>query len=63
MNKICLLVFLIVGFVGVTACSPNKPPLEPTQIVNGKSIVTPPEFFVLPKEKVQVTNDSKKEKN
>ncbi len=31
------------------ACAPKKPPLAPTQVVNGQSIVMPPEFFVLPK--------------
>lgn len=28
----------------VMACAPYKPPLEETQIVDGKSIVVPPEF-------------------
>lgn len=33
----------------LSACVQKKPPLAPTQIVNGQSIVMPPEFFVLPK--------------
>lgn len=32
-----------------TACTESKPPLTDTQIVDGKSIVMPPEFYVLPK--------------
>lgn len=32
----------------ITACAPKKPPLSPTQIVDGKSIVIPPEMDVLP---------------
>ncbi len=39
---ICLCAFL-------PACAQKKPPLAPTQVVNGQSIVMPPEFFVLPK--------------
>ncbi len=30
------------------ACSTKKPPLDPTQIVDGKSIIIPPEYDVLP---------------
>lgn len=33
----------------VVACAEKKRPLAPTQVVNGQSIVMPPEFFVLPK--------------
>ena len=33
----------------VAACAQKKPPLASTQVVNGQSIVMPPEFFVLPK--------------
>ncbi len=33
----------------LAGCAEKKPPLTPTQVVNGKSIVMPPEFFVLPK--------------
>ena len=51
MKKICLLI--LCGLL-VCACSANKkPPLEQTQIVDGKSIVMPPEFYVLPKAKNQ----------
>ena len=35
----------------VVACSGvKKPPLSPTQVVDGKSIVIPPEFDVVPEE-------------
>ena len=34
--------------LSVMACAPKKPPLEETQIVNGKSIIIPPEFDVRP---------------
>lgn len=33
----------------LVGCSADKEPLAPTQIVDGKSIVMPPEFYVLPK--------------
>ena len=33
------------------ACAPYKPPLDTTQQVNGHSIVIPPDFNNLPKEK------------
>lgn len=48
-NKIYLSAFIFVCLMGVSACTPSKPPLEPTQIINGRSIIVPPEFFVLPK--------------
>lgn len=32
----------------LAACAPEKPPLDTTQTVNGKSIVVPPEFDVRP---------------
>jgi len=32
------------------ACGFKKPPLEETQLVNGQSIIVPPEFNQLPKE-------------
>ena len=32
------------------ACAPYKPPLDETQIVNGESIVIPPNVDDLPKE-------------
>lgn len=44
-----LLMALCLLLTGVSACSSSKPPLEPTQVVDGKSIVMPPEFYVLPK--------------
>lgn len=34
--------------MGLYACAPKKPPLDSTQIVDGKSIVIPPEFDVRP---------------
>ncbi len=34
----------------LTACGYNKPPLDETQVVDGKSIIIPPEFNQLPKE-------------
>ncbi len=49
---------LIVVCLALCACTPKKPPLEPTQIVNGKSIVIPPEFDVVPEQ----TTTSEKEK-
>ncbi len=44
MKKILLITFLI--FLG--GCANKKPNLCATQIVEGKSIVIPPEFDVLP---------------
>lgn len=35
----------------ISACAPYKPPLDDTQMINGESIVVPPEFNQLPKEK------------
>ena len=32
----------------IGACAPKKPALSSTQIVNGKSIVVPPEFNIKP---------------
>ena len=52
-NKIYLMAVLFVRLVGLSACTPKKPPLEPTQIVDGKSIVMPPEFYVLPKAEIE----------
>ena len=40
---------LILGML-VISCAPYKPPLEETQIVDGESIVIPPDFDQLPKE-------------
>ena len=38
---LCLTILLM-------ACSPKKPPLEATQIIDGQSIVVPPEFNTVP---------------
>ena len=35
----------------VMACTPYKPPLDDTQVVNGDSIIVPPNFNDLPKER------------
>ena len=45
MKKVLILVLccLVIGCSGA-----KKPPLSPTQIVDGKSIVIPPEFDVIP---------------
>lgn len=43
------ILFIVPLLVILSACSESKPPLESTQIVDGKSIVMPPEFYVLPK--------------
>ena len=40
--------FYLCVIILLTACSPKKPPLETTQIVDGKSIVVPPEFDAVP---------------
>ncbi len=42
--------FLMIICCVLSACTTQKPPLSPTQIVDGKSIVIPPEFDVLPQE-------------
>ena len=59
-NKICVLFALMFCIIGLSACTPKKPPLEPTQVINGKSIVMPPEFYVLPKaqNQIQPTNNN-----
>ncbi len=60
MKKICCLMLCAVCLVG---CSVDKKePLQPTQIVNGQSIVMPPEFYVLPKSRA-VSEENKKEEN
>ncbi len=46
MKKLCM---MIVTAFCLAGCSADKEPLAPTQIVDGKSIVMPPEFYVLPK--------------
>lgn len=35
----------------LVACGHKKPPLAPTQTVDGKSIIVPPEFAVIPEVK------------
>ena len=45
MKKVILVMLLCCVIVG---CAPKKPPLAPTQVVNGKSIIIPPEFDVVP---------------
>ena len=47
MNKFFVLIFVFV----LMGCAPYKPPLDETQMVNGESIVLPPNFDKLPKEK------------
>jgi len=42
---------LLSCFILISACSPYKPPLTDTQVLNGNSIVLPPDFDNLPKEK------------
>lgn len=49
---------LIIICLALCACGPKKPPLEPTQIINGKSIIIPPEFDIVP----EPTTLSEKEK-
>ena len=46
MKKLSLICLLL-----LTACAPYKPDLEDTQVVDGKSIIIPPNFDDLPKEK------------
>jgi len=42
----------------IAACSrTKKPPLAPTQIVDGKSIIIPPEFDTVPEEPVEPQNN------
>ena len=50
MKKLCM---MIVTAFCLAGCSADKEPLAPTQIVDGKSIVMPPEFYVLPKQAEQ----------
>ena len=45
MKKVVLIALLSCIIVG---CAPKKPPLAPTQVVNGKSIIIPPEFDTVP---------------
>ena len=46
MNVLLILLSLI-----LVSCAPYKPPLDDTQLINGDSIIVPPEFNKLPKEK------------
>ena len=43
-------IFTLILFLMMTACTPYKPPLDETQVVNGNSIIVPPNFDDLPKE-------------
>ena len=43
--------FFLSCLVLLVGCGHKKPPLAPTQTVNGKSIIVPPEFDVLPEVK------------
>ena len=43
-------IWMILLCLTVVACAPYKPPLDETQVVDGNSIVIPPEFNQLPKE-------------
>ncbi len=46
-----LTIILVCGCL--VACSSNKkPPLQPSQVVNGRSIVVPPEFHTIPQRPV-----------
>lgn len=44
MKKLLFLACLVL----LVACGHKKPPLTPTQTVDGKSIIVPPEFDVIP---------------
>lgn len=44
MKKIALILLCI----GLAACAPKKPETVATQIVDGKSIIVPPEFDIKP---------------
>ena len=46
MKRLSLLFFLFI----LTCCAPYKPELDETQVVNGQSIIIPPDFDDLPKE-------------
>ena len=51
MKKIIFMLFICCL---IMACSNvKKPPLSPTQVVNGKSIIIPPEFDVVPTEPLE----------
>ena len=42
--------FCVLCLILLAACAPYKPPLDETQMVQGSSIVVPPDFNQLPKE-------------
>ena len=43
-------IFIVLLGFALMSCAPYKPPLDDTQVVNGGSIIIPPEFNQLPKE-------------
>ena len=49
MKKLSILLCLLL----LTACGHKKPALAPTQTVDGKSIIIPPEFDIVPEVKEQ----------
>lgn len=46
MKKLSLFVLCFI----LSACAPYKPELDETQVVDGNSIIVPPDFDQLPKE-------------
>ena len=42
-------IFILILFLMIAACAPYKPPLDETQVVNGNSIIVPPNFDDLPR--------------
>ena len=46
-------IIMFVCLVVLAGCGHKKPPLAPTQTVNGKSIIVPPEFDVIPEVKTE----------
>ena len=50
MKNVCLILLLCCLVVGSGGA--KKPPLSPTQVVDGKSIIIPPEFDIVPEEEV-----------
>jgi len=45
--------FTLFCLVLLAGCGHKKPELAPTQIVDGKSIIIPPEFDVVPENKAE----------